>query len=73
MEENVWIQLFVPGCNLRIEPIRVFEKSKGGKQWWRITRCPRERCGFNLDIERYERPGNNEIRNGRRRTLFLAR
>ena len=29
-----------PGCNLRIEPIRVFEKSKGGKQWWRITRCP---------------------------------
>lgn len=37
------------GCNLRVEPIRVTEKDKTGKLWT-ITRCPRDRCNFNIDI-----------------------
>ena len=39
------------GCNLSIIPIRIFGQSKKSKQWWLITKCPRERCGFNIDIE----------------------
>ena len=45
------------GCNQRVEPIRIFEQSKKSKQWWRITKCPRERCGFNIDIETCDKPG----------------
>lgn len=45
------------GCHLRVEPIRTFEQSKKSKQWWRITKCPRERCGFNIDIEECDKPG----------------
>lgn len=40
------------GCKLSVEPIRIVEKSKRSDQWWRITKCPRERCGFNIDIEK---------------------
>ncbi len=46
-----------PGCQQRIEPIRIFEKSKRREQWWRITKCPRERCGFNIDINECDKPG----------------
>lgn len=46
--------MICPGCNQRVEPVKSFENSpKTGKQWV-ITRCPRERCGFNLDIESYD-------------------
>lgn len=45
-----------PGCNLRIEPIYIFDRSpKSGKPYL-IVRCPRERCGFNIDIEDYTGP-----------------
>lgn len=48
-----------PSCNLSIEPIRVFEKSKNSAQWWRITKCPRDRCSFNIDLEKCDSPGRN--------------
>ena len=47
------------GCGLRVEPIKVFEQSKKSKQWWRITKCPRERCGFNIDLEQCGDPGGS--------------
>ncbi len=47
-------------CLLSVEPIRVFEKSPRSDKWWRITRCPKERCGFNLDIEACDKPGNGK-------------
>ncbi len=50
-------KMVCPGCNLSIEPIRIFEQSKKSKQWWRITKCPRERCGFNIDIDECDKPG----------------
>jgi hypothetical protein len=46
-----------PGCGLRVEPIRVFEKSPKSSQWWRIIKCPRERCNFNIDINECDKPG----------------
>lgn len=37
-------------CGYRVTPIRVFGRSpKTGKQWT-IIKCPRESCGFNIDI-----------------------
>ena len=42
-----------PGCNLRIEPIYVYDRSPKTKKPYLILRCPRERCGFNIDIEEY--------------------
>ncbi len=40
-----------PGCRLSIDVIKIFERSpKTGKEWL-ISRCPRERCSYNLDIE----------------------
>ena len=45
-----------PGCHLRVETIRVFEQSKKSKQWWRITKCSRWRCGFNIDLEECDDP-----------------
>lgn len=38
------------GCGLRVSPIEVFEPDARKKTGWIITRCPRERCGFNIDI-----------------------
>jgi hypothetical protein len=49
-----------PGCKLRVETIRVFEQSKKSKQWWRITKCPRERCGFNIDLAECDKPGSSK-------------
>lgn len=46
-------------CLLSVEPIRIFEKSPRADKWWRITRCPKERCGFNLDIEACDKPGTS--------------
>lgn len=46
-----------PGCNLNVDPVRIFEKSLKGNKWWRITKCPRERCGFNMDLEECDKPG----------------
>lgn len=57
------------GCALRVEPIKAFEKDPDGKRWWLITRCPRERCAYNIDIEPYDRPdlaGRKDGRNKRR-------
>ena len=42
-----------PGCGLRIEPIYVFDRSPKTRKPYLITKCPRERCGFNIDIEDY--------------------
>lgn len=51
-----------PGCNLRIEPIYVYDRSPKTKKPYLILRCPRERCGFNIDIEEYigQRPKRAE-------------
>lgn len=49
------------GCNLSVEPIKIFEQSKKSKQWWRITKCPRDRCGFNLDLHECDKPGTSLI------------
>jgi len=48
--------IICPGCNLSIEPIAIFEHDAKTKQWWRITKCPRERCSFNLDIHECDKP-----------------
>jgi len=46
-----------PNCRISVVPIRVFEQSPKSKQWWRITKCPRERCAFNIDLEECDKPG----------------
>ncbi len=58
------------GCGLRIEPTKVFEKDRDDKRWWLITRCPRERCGYNIDIEPYEHPGNRKDERNRNRSFW---
>jgi len=45
-----------PGCHLSVIPIRIFEQSKRTKQWYRITKCSRERCGFNIDLDECDKP-----------------
>jgi hypothetical protein len=45
-----------PGCGNRIEPIYIFDRSPATKKPYLIVRCPRERCGFNIDIEDYTGP-----------------
>lgn len=58
-----------PGCHLSVEPIKLFDRSpKTGKPYL-LTRCPRERCGYFLDVEDYtgksvppeskKKPGDN--------------
>lgn len=42
-----------PKCNLSVDPLRVFDRSKASGKEYIILRCPRERCGFNIDIEEY--------------------
>lgn len=52
------------GCEYGVEPIRVIERcDKTGKSWV-ITRCSRERCGFNIDIQPHAsyNPKNGEFR-----------
>jgi len=44
------------GCQLHIEPIKVFERDLKTKKWWSITKCPRERCGFNVDLVECDKP-----------------
>lgn len=39
------------GCGYRIEPIFVFERSPKTKKLYLITRCPKDSCNFNIDIE----------------------
>jgi len=42
-----------PGCGYRIEPIYVYDRDpKTGKPWL-ITKCPKDRCGFNIDLDEY--------------------
>lgn len=48
------------GCKFRVEPVRHFEKSPRADKWWRITSCPRERCGFNIDIDACDKPGGED-------------
>lgn len=52
-----------PGCHFSIEPIGTFAKSPKAERWWRITKCPRERCGFNIDIESCDKPGTGHPTN----------
>lgn len=40
-----------PGCNLSVEPIKLFDRSPKTNKPYLLTRCPRERCGFFIDIE----------------------
>lgn len=56
-----------PGCNYRIEPIYIFDRSPKTKKPYLIVRCPRERCGFNIDIEDYtgQRKKRSEDKQGR--------
>lgn len=42
-----------PGCNLAVEPIKLFDRSKTTGKPYLLTKCPRERCGFFIDIEDY--------------------
>lgn len=42
-----------PGCKRSVEPKERVEKDKKGKTW-KITSCPFERCGFNIDLEKIE-------------------
>lgn len=58
-------KMVCPGCNLSIEPIYVYDRSPKTKKPYLILRCPKERCGFNIDIEEYigqrpKRVENNE-------------
>lgn len=58
-----------PGCNRRVEPIYVFERDPKSKKSWLITKCPYERCGFNIDLELYtgqrkKRPEDNKREEG---------
>lgn len=56
-----------PGCQLSVDPIRIFEKSPKANKWWRITRCPRERCAFNIDLDACDYPpGGEDKKDGRR-------
>lgn len=48
------MHLICIGCQKSVEPITVFERSPDSNKEWRITRCPREACKFNLDIEQYK-------------------
>lgn len=58
------------GCKLRVEPITVFEKSPRSSKWWSITRCPRERCGFNIDIDEANDPNSRPIDKGGNRYFW---
>ncbi len=42
------------GCQKSVEPITVFVKSKDSLKEWRITKCPRDSCNFNMDIEQHK-------------------
>lgn len=56
-----------PGCNLSVEPLKIFEKSPETLAWWVISRCPRERCAYNLDLEQYSGPtGKEDAKDSRR-------
>src|SRR4029077_14395198 len=59
-----------PGCNIRVTPIRTFERAKQSAQWWRITKCPRERCGFNIDLEKCDNPGRGPQTNDNERSFW---
>lgn len=47
------LRTICPGCHTSIDPIFIVERSPRSKRPYLITKCPRERCGFNLDIEDY--------------------
>lgn len=42
-----------PGCRLSVVPIKLFDRSPRTGKPYLLTRCPRERCGFFIDIEDY--------------------
>lgn len=46
-------RVICPGCHTSVEPIFVFERSPRTKKPYLITKCPKERCGFNIDIADY--------------------
>lgn len=59
-----------PGCNTQIMPIRTFERDKKSKKGWLITKCPRERCSYNIDIETHEPIKSNKDEDDKRRFLW---
>jgi len=52
--------LVCKGCNLSVIPIKVFGQSKKSKQWWLVTKCPRARCGFNMDLIECDDPSDSK-------------
>lgn len=50
-----------PGCNFRIEPIYIFDRSPKTKKPYLITKCPKSSCGFNIDIEDYTGPRRKRL------------
>lgn len=48
-----------PGCGMAVEPVRAFERDPATRKWWRVSKCPRERCGFNIDLDECDNPGRN--------------
>lgn len=59
------------GCKRSVEPVKLFEESpKPPKQWWLISRCPFERCGYNIDIEKYDKPGSDKDKKDKRRSFW---
>lgn len=52
-----------PGCGYRIEPIFIYDRSPKTKKPYLITKCPKERCGFNIDIEEYVGQRKKRIEN----------
>lgn len=47
-------------CGRSVEPTKLFEQAPKSKQRWLISRCPFSRCGFNIDIEKYDKPTSNK-------------
>lgn len=65
MESTVCI-----GCGYRVTPIKVFVQSAKSKQWWRVTKCPKESCGFNQDIVECNNPNDHKKPKDDRRTIW---
>jgi len=59
-----------PGCQQNVDPLKLFEKSPATEKWWLITRCPRERCGYNLDLAPYDKPGSDKDKSDGRRSFW---
>lgn len=60
------LSMVCPGCGNRIEPIYIFDRSPKTKRPYLITKCPRERCGYNIDIEDYTGQRKEHAKNNKK-------